>query len=447
MKANQLRKTFTEFFEASGHTLVPSSSLIPHDDTLLFTNSGMVPFKSFFLGNESPPFQRATTVQKCVRAGGKHNDLEEVGRTTRHLTFFEMLGNFSFGDYFKDEAIPMAWEFFSEVLGLDKDRLWVTVHETDDEAAEIWQNIVGVPPERIQRLGDDNWWRMADTGPNGPCSEIFWDMGSEYGPDGGPANTQAEDRYIEIWNLVFMQYDQQSDGTQISLPNPSIDTGAGLERLLSVLQGVDAVWETDEFQVLLASVMKACEIKNDPKDNLVSLQILTDHARSTTFLANDGVIPSNEDRGYVLRRIIRRAVRHAHLLGVEKPIMGTLSDAVVDLMREAYPDLEENRAHVKKILEREEKGFRQTLETGISILDKHLTELGSGESLSGDAAFQLHDTYGFPIELTQEITDERGVQIDLESFEALMSEQRERGRRDLALKEDPQITNSDFQQI
>jgi len=278
MKANQLRKTFTEFFEASGHTLVPSSSLIPHDDTLLFTNSGMVPFKNFFLGNESPPFQRATTVQKCVRAGGKHNDLEEVGRTTRHLTFFEMLGNFSFGDYFKDEAIPMAWEFFTEVLGLNKDRLWVTVHETDDEAAEIWQNIVGVPPERIQRLDDDNWWRMADTGPNGPCSEIFWDMGSEYGPDGGPANTQAEDRYIEIWNLVFMQYDQQSDGTQISLPNPSIDTGAGLERLLSVLQGVDAVWETDEFQVLLASVMKACEIKNDPKDNLVSLQILTDHA-------------------------------------------------------------------------------------------------------------------------------------------------------------------------
>ncbi len=447
MKANQLRKTFTEFFEASGHTLVPSSSLIPHDDTLLFTNSGMVPFKNFFLGNESPPFQRATTVQKCVRAGGKHNDLEEVGRTTRHLTFFEMLGNFSFGDYFKDEAIPMAWEFFTEVLGLNKDRLWVTVHETDDEAAEIWQNIVGVPPERIQRLDDDNWWRMADTGPNGPCSEIFWDMGSEYGPDGGPANTQAEDRYIEIWNLVFMQYDQQSDGTQISLPNPSIDTGAGLERLLSVLQGVDAVWETDEFQVLLASVMKACEIKNDPKDNLVSLQILTDHARSTTFLANDGVIPSNEDRGYVLRRIIRRAVRHAHLLGVEKPIMGTLSDAVVDLMSEAYPDLEENRAHVKKILEREEKGFRQTLETGISILDKHLTELGSGESLGGDAAFQLHDTYGFPIELTQEITNERGVQIDLESFEALMSEQRERGRRDLALKEDPQITNSDFQQI
>ena len=447
MKAKQLRKTFIEFFEDSGHTLVPSSSLIPHDDSLLFTNSGMVPFKSYFLGNEPPPFQRATTVQKCVRAGGKHNDLEEVGRTTRHLTFFEMLGNFSFGDYFKDEAIPMAWEFFTEVLGMDKDRLWVTVHDTDDEAAEIWQNIVGVPSDRIQRLDNDNWWRMADTGPNGPCSEIFWDMGPDYGPDGGPANTEAEDRYIEIWNLVFMQYNQQEDGTQIPLPNPSIDTGAGLERLLSVLQGVDAVWETDEFQILLSSVVEICQIQSKPEENLVSLQILADHARSTTFLANDGVVPSNEDRGYVLRRIIRRAVRHAHLLGVDQPIMGRLADAVIDLMGDAYPDLEDNRSHVTKILEREETGFRQTLETGISILDKHLTELGNGQSISGEVAFQLHDTYGFPIELTQEITDERGVKVDFESFADLMAEQRERGRKSLTSKEDIQTTNTDFQKI
>ena len=327
MKAQQLRKAFTEFFEDSGHTLVPSSSLIPHDESLLFTNSGMVPFKSYFLGNEPPPYNRATTVQKCVRAGGKHNDLEEVGRTTRHLTFFEMLGNFSFGDYFKDEAIPMAWKFFTEILKLDKERLWVTVHETDDEAAEIWRKAVGLPSERIQRLDEDNWWRMADTGPNGPCSEIFWDMGPQYGPEGGPANPEAEDRFIEIWNLVFMQYDQQKDGTQTPLPNPSIDTGAGLERVLSVLQGVDSVWETDEFQTLLSNVSKICGNKDNAKESAVSLQILADHARSTTFLVNDGVIPSNEDRGYVLRRIIRRAVRHAHLLNVEEIIMGDLADA------------------------------------------------------------------------------------------------------------------------
>ena len=447
MKAKQLRKAFTEFFEASGHTLVPSSSLIPHDDSLLFTNSGMVPFKGYFQGVDTPPYNRATTVQKCVRAGGKHNDLEEVGRTTRHLTFFEMLGNFSFGDYFKDEAIPMAWEFFTKVLDLEEGRLWITVHETDDEAANIWENIVGVPADRIQRLDADNWWRMADTGPNGPCSEIFWDMGPKYGPDGGPANPEADNRYIEIWNLVFMQYDQQKDGTQVPLPNPSIDTGAGLERLLSVVQGVDAVWHTDEFQSLLSSVADACQVQVESEEILISLQILADHARSTTFLANDGVVPSNEDRGYVLRRIIRRAVRHAHLLGMDEPIMPTLADAVVDLMKDAYPDLEENRIHVKQILEREEVSFRQTLATGVSILDKHLQELKSGESLNGKVAFQLHDTYGFPIELTQEITNEKGIGVDLDSFEALMAEQRERGRKDLTSKQELKTTNEEFQKI
>ena len=251
MKARELRSAFTTFFEKRGHEVVPSASLIPHDDTILFTNAGMVPFKNYFLGIENPPYRRATTVQKCVRAGGKHNDLDEVGRTSRHLTFFEMMGNFSFGDYFKEEAIPLAWEFFTDVLQLDPERLWVTVHHTDEEAAQIWEQKVGVPPDRIQRLGEDNWWRMADTGPNGPCSEIFWDKGEKYGPPGGPENPASDERYIEIWNLVFMQFDQQSDGEQIPLPRPSIDTGAGLERVLSVMQNVDAVWELDEFQTLL----------------------------------------------------------------------------------------------------------------------------------------------------------------------------------------------------
>ena len=285
MDANQLRQAFTTFFAERDHEVVPSGSLIPHDATLLFTNAGMVPFKSYFLGEEAPPYKRATTVQKCVRAGGKHNDLDEVGRTSRHLTFFEMMGNFSFGDYFKEDAIPMAWDFFTEVLGLDPERLWVTVHLSDDEAAEIWADKVGVPAERIQRLDEDNWWRMADTGPNGPCSEIFWDKGPEYGPEGGPANPEADERYIEIWNLVFMQFDQQPDGSQVPLPKPSIDTGAGLERVLSVLQGVDAVWGTDDLFRLVEGVAALAGVSDrcDPY-TVVSLQILADHARSTSFL-------------------------------------------------------------------------------------------------------------------------------------------------------------------
>ncbi len=294
MKARELRSAFTTFFEKRGHEVVPSASLIPHDDTILFTNAGMVPFKNYFLGIENPPYRRATTVQKCVRAGGKHNDLDEVGRTSRHLTFFEMMGNFSFGDYFKEEAIPLAWEFFTDVLQLDPERLWVTVHHTDEEAAQIWEQKVGVPPDRIQRLGEDNWWRMADTGPNGPCSEIFWDKGEKYGPPGGPENPASDERYIEIWNLVFMQFDQQSDGEQIPLPRPSIDTGAGLERVLSVMQNVDAVWELDEFQTLLEAAEAITGVGKDSENStLVSLQILVDHARSSSYLISDGVIPSN----------------------------------------------------------------------------------------------------------------------------------------------------------
>ncbi|HJM98408.1 MAG TPA: alanine--tRNA ligase, partial [Acidimicrobiales bacterium] len=435
MKARELRSEFTTFFEKRGHEVVPSSSLIPHDETILFTNAGMVPFKNYFLGLEKPPYKRATTVQKCVRAGGKHNDLDEVGRTSRHLTFFEMMGNFSFGDYFKKDAIPLAWEFFTEVLELDPERLWVTVHDSDDEAAEIWENDVGVPPERIQRLDDDNWWRMADTGPNGPCSEIFWDKGEGYGPSGGPENPEAEERYVEIWNLVFMQYDQQADGTQIPLPKPSIDTGAGLERILSVLQGVDAVWETDEFQKLLVAAAEITEAGNlQDESTLVSLQILADHARSTTFLTNDGVIPSNEDRGYVLRRIVRRAVRHAYLLGVEDLVMPRLVDEVITIMDDAYPELVENRDLIKETLGREEEGFRKTLSSGMKILDNHLSEMISGQTLNGQIVFQLHDTYGFPFELTQEIAAERGVQIDHKGFEKSMSEQKDRAKADSTLK-------------
>ena len=446
MKARELRSAFTTFFEKRGHEVVPSSSLIPHDDTILFTNAGMVPFKNYFLGIENPPYKRATTVQKCVRAGGKHNDLDEVGRTSRHLTFFEMMGNFSFGDYFKEEAIPLAWEFFTKVLKLDPERLWVTVHHTDDEAAQIWEEKVGVPPDRIQRLGEDNWWRMADTGPNGPCSEIFWDKGEKYGPPGGPENPASDERYVEIWNLVFMQYDQQADGEQIPLPKPSIDTGAGLERVLSVIQNVDAVWELDEFQTLLEAAEAITGVTKDYENStLVSLQILVDHARSSSFLISDGVIPSNEDRGYVLRRIVRRAVRHAYLLGVEKPIMSDLADAVITLMDDAYPDLAENKNLIKDALQREEEGFRRTLSAGMKILEGHLSQVNESEELSGAVAFQLHDTYGFPMELTQEIAAERKIPINIEQFNNEMTLQRERGKADSTLKGNSSNLNSQLQ--
>jgi len=331
--SNEVRKAFTDFFAARSHNDVASASLIPHDPTLLFTVAGMVPFKTYFTGEETPPYARAVTIQKCVRAGGKHNDLDEIGRTKRHLTFFEMMGNFSFGDYFKSEACAWAWEFVTEVLGLDKDRLWVTVHLSDDEAAAIWEHEVGVPAERIQRLDEDNYWKMGDVGPCGPCSEIFWDKGPEFGADGGPEHGD-EDRFIEIWNLVFMQFDQQADGSKTPLPKPSIDTGMGLERTVSVLLGVDSVWDTDELAQLQAAAAALTGV--DPAtaafEQLVSLRILADHARSTSMLVSDGVFPSNEARGYVLRRILRRAVRHAYILGVETPVMGGMVDAVVEIM-------------------------------------------------------------------------------------------------------------------
>ena len=438
MQANQLRRAFVEFFTERGHSSVPSASLIPIDPTLLFTVAGMVPFKPYFVGEEVPPFRRAVSVQKCVRAGGKHNDLEEVGRTKRHLTFFEMMGNFSFGDYFKEEAIAWAWELFTVKLGLDPERLWITVHVSDDEAERIWHEQVGVPMERIQRLDKDNFWQAGDTGPCGPCSEIFWDKGPGHGAEGGPA-LGGDERYVEIWNLVFMQYDGQPDGTRIPLPKPSIDTGAGLERVLTVLQNVDSVWDLDEFVQLLAVAQDASGVVygQDPiKD--VSLRIFAEHARTMTFLVSDGVFPSNEGRGYVLRRIIRRAVRHAYILGLEDLVMPRMVDAVVAVMGADYPELVRSHDFVRGVITREEERFRQTLKTGSTILDEALAGLPAGAQLDGRVAFQLHDTYGFPLEVTQEITAERNIEVDVAGFETEMAQQRRRAkgaRKDITASE------------
>ncbi len=428
MKAKELRKAFTDYFVGRDHQRLPSASLIPHDQTLLFVNSGMVPFKSYFLGEEVPEHRRAVTVQKCVRAGGKHNDLDEVGRTARHLTFFEMMGNFSFGDYFKPEAIAMAWEFVTEVLGLDPERLWVTVHLTDDEAAEIWRDSVGIPAERIQRLDEDNWWRMADTGPNGPCSEIFWDKGPKYGEDGGPAHGD-EDRFVEIWNLVFMQFETDEAGESTPLPKPSIDTGAGLERILAVLQEKDSVFEIDEMAALISAAeeITGYQLGNNDRSDL-ALRVLAEHARTMAFLISDGVFPSNEDRGYVLRRIMRRGIRFAYLLGVEDLVTAKLVDAVVDIMGEDYPQLQTTHELIRSVVEREEIQFRKTLATGSSILDEHLAEVPEGGDLPGSVAFMLHDTYGFPFEVTEEVVVERGMSVDRPGFDEAMAEQRSRAK-------------------
>ncbi|MEY2967220.1 MAG: hypothetical protein RLY50_1270 [Actinomycetota bacterium] len=429
--ANELRRAFSGFFGSRGHTVVPSASLIPHDPTLLFTVAGMVPFKPYFMGDEVAPYDRAVTVQKCVRAGGKHNDLDDVGRTKRHLVFFEMLGNFSFGDYFKNDAIPWSWELVTEVFGFDGDRLWITVHDSDDEAEQIWHDVVGVPMERIQRLGDkDNFWQAGDTGPCGPCSEIHIDRGPSFGPDGGPANDPQGDRFLEFWNLVFMQYNQEADGSRSPLPRPSIDTGAGLERILALVQGVDSVWETDVLFPLVdtAQSLTGARYQAGNYDDRASfsLRVLAEHARSATMLINDGVFPSNENRGYVLRRIIRRAVRHAFLLGTESLVMPRLAEVAIDVMGDAYTDLAKNKSFVTGVLAREEERFRDTLRTGLSILEEDLSR-GEGR-LSGTATFLLHDTYGFPLELTQEIAAERGVDVDVDGFSVEMERQRTRAK-------------------
>ncbi len=429
--ANELRDAFTGFFAARGHTAVPSASLIPHDPTVLFSVAGMVPFKSYFTGDEQAPYKRAVSVQKCARAGGKHNDLDDVGRTKRHLVFFEMLGNFSFGDYFKAEAIPWSWELVTETFGLDGDRIWVTVHHSDDEAEAIWHEQVGVPMDRIQRLGDkDNFWQMGETGPCGPCSELHIDRGPAFGPEGGPLNDPHGDRFMEFWNLVFMQFNQDNTGTRTPLPKPSIDTGAGLERILCLIQGVDAVWETDLMQPLIdcaQSLTGATYLPGDYDDKAsFSLRVLAEHARSGAMLVNDGVFPSNEGRGYVLRRILRRAVRHAYMLGADKLVMPGLVETAVDVMAAAYPDVVKNRDFLLGVITREEERFRHTLRNGLTLLDRELTE--GIETLSGSAAFMLHDTYGFPLEVTQEIVEERGVGIDIDGFSVEMRAQRDRAK-------------------
>jgi alanyl-tRNA synthetase len=429
--ANELRAAYTGFFADRAHTSVPSASLIPHDPTVLFTVAGMVPFKPYFVGDEMPPFKRAVSVQKCARAGGKHNDLDDVGRTKRHLVFFEMLGNFSFGDYFKSDAIPWSWELVTEVFGFDGDRIWITVHESDDEAEAIWHEVVGVPMSRIQRLGDkDNFWQMGETGPCGPCSELHIDRGPSFGPDGGPLNDPTGDRFMEFWNLVFMQFNQAPDGTRTPLPSPSIDTGAGLERILALVQGVDSVWETDALYPLVEqaqSVTGRSYVSGDYDDRAsFSLRVLAEHARSSTMLVNDGVFPSNENRGYVLRRIIRRAVRHAYLLGTEKLVMPSLVSTAIDVMGVAYPDLVANRDFIVGVMTKEEERFRQTLKTGLAILEDELA--ASPTLLSGSTAFQLHDTYGFPLELTEEIVSERGIGLDVDGFTTAMTEQRRRAK-------------------
>ena len=445
MQAGELREAFSAFWTERDHQVRSSASLIPHEPSLLFTVAGMVPFMPYFLGEEQPPKSRLCTIQKCVRAGGKHNDLDDIGRTNRHFTFFEMMGNFSFGDYFKAEAIPWAWEFVTEVLGLEEERLWVTVHVSDDEAEEIWASSVGLAPERIQRLDKDNWWAAGDTGPCGPCSEIFYDLGPEFGDDGGPAEG-GQDRFIEVWNLVFMQFSNDGSGELQPLPQTGIDTGAGMERLLAVLQGVPSVWDIDLFAPLLSEAERITGIKyGEDSSTDVSMRIFADHARSTALLISDGVFPSNEDRGYVLRRIIRRAVRHAWTLGVEDVVMPGLVEVVAEVMGDHYSDLRENLELIKDVVGREEAQFRRTLATGSQILEEAVSSLAEGDSLPGTIAFQLHDTFGFPVEVTEEILSERNLALDKEAFDLSMDEQRERARS--ARDDGPAVANEVYRQI
>jgi alanyl-tRNA synthetase len=428
-----IRQAFLDFFAERDHRIVPSSSLVPASDpTLLFTNAGMVQFKDVFLGSDKRSYSRATSSQRCVRAGGKHNDLENVGYTARHHTFFEMLGNFSFGDYFKREAIEYAWEFLSETCGLPADKLWVTVYEDDQEAADIWLNEIGVDSKRFSRIGDkpgkrfesDNFWAMGDTGPCGPCSEIFYDHGPEV--PGGPPGTPEEDgdRYIEVWNLVFMQYDRAADGSMSPLPAPSVDTGMGLERLAAILQGVHSNYEIDLFQALIDEAAKFTGTKDR---EAASLKVIADHIRACAFLIVDGVLPANEGRGYVLRRIIRRAIRHGYKLGCKDLFFARMVEPLAGLMGDAYPELTEKQAHVIEVLEREEKRFGETLDQGMKLLEGVIAEL-DGREIPGDVAFKLYDTFGFPIDLTRDIARERDLTVDESGFEQAMNAQRERAR-------------------
>ncbi len=426
MKTIQLRQLFLNYFIERGHENVPSSPLVPgNDPTLLFTNSGMVQFKDVFTGQDSRSYSRAVTAQRCVRAGGKHNDLENVGYTARHHTFFEMLGNFSFGDYFKKQAIHYAWELLTREIGLDRDRLWVTVYKDDDEAADVWLNDIGVPTERFRRIAtSDNFWAMGDTGPCGPCSEIFYDHGPEV--EGGPPGSEDEDgdRYVELWNLVFMQFDRLSDGSKVLLPKPSVDTGMGLERIATVLQKVYSNYEIDLFQALIKN---AATVVGTSDFDSKALRVIADHIRSAAFLITDGVTPSNETRGYVLRRIIRRAIRHGYQLGCRKPFFHQLTGSLVEQMGDAYPELRHAQSLVERILLREEQQFLTTLDAGLKILDREIASL-SGSVLAGDVAFRLYDTYGFPLDLTEDYLREFDLTMDKVAFEECMAQQRERSR-------------------
>ena len=426
---NEIRSKFLDFFAANGHEIVPSSPLVPRNDpTLMFTNAGMVQFKNVFTGVEKRPYQRATTSQKCVRAGGKHNDLDNVGYTARHLTFFEMLGNFSFGDYFKERAIELAWNLITKEYGLKKDKLLVTIYHDDDEAAGHWKKIAGFSDDRIIRIAtSDNFWAMGDTGPCGPCSEIFIDRGEHIwgGPPGSPE--EDGDRFLEFWNLVFMQFEQVTKEERVALPRPSIDTGLGLERMACILQGVDSVFETDLFRHLIDATSSA--LGHGPEEQTVaSFRVIADHLRSSAFLVADGVLPSNEGRGYVLRRIMRRAMRHAQLLGAKEPLMHRLVWALVREMGQAYPDLVRAEKLIEETLRLEETRFRKTLERGLSILDEKSAGLKKGDMFDGDTAFTLYDTYGFPLDLTQDALKSRGISVDQASFTDAMERQREKAR-------------------
>ncbi len=426
---NDIRSTFLNYFAKQGHQIVPSSPLVPRNDpTLMFTNSGMVQFKNLFTGVETRDYKRATTAQKCVRAGGKHNDLDNVGYTARHHTFFEMLGNFSFGDYFKSDAIPFAWELITKEFDIPKDRLLVTVYHTDDEAANIWKKVAGLSDDRIIRIAtNDNFWMMGPTGPCGPCTEIFFDHGEKYwgGPPGSPE--EDGDRFVEIWNLVFMQNEQFEDGSMIELPNQSIDTGMGIERVAALLQGTNDNYSTDLIRSLIEASADATSSDPDGPGK-THHRVIADHLRSTSFLIADGVMPSNDGRGYVLRRIMRRAMRHAHLLGAKDPVMHKLVPAVVSQMGAAYPELTQAQAMIQETLLQEETRFKQTLDRGLKLLDDELSKLDDGAALPGDAAFKLYDTYGFPLDLTQDALREKGRIVDTAGFESAMAEQKAKAR-------------------
>ncbi|MHB8166516.1 MAG: alanine--tRNA ligase, partial [Sulfuricella sp.] len=436
MKSSEIRKIFLDYFASKGHAVVASSSLVPHEDpTLLFTNAGMNQFKDVFLGFDKRPYTRAASSQKCVRAGGKHNDLENVGYTARHHTFFEMLGNFSFGDYFKREAIHYAWELLTDVFKLPKDKLWVTVYAEDDEAYDIWTREIGVPAGRVIRIGDnkgarytsDNFWMMGETGPCGPCSEIFYDHGEPIfgGPPGSP--DEDGDRYIEIWNNVFMQFNRDEQGVMHPLPKPSVDTGMGLERISAVLQHVHSNYEIDLFQTLIKAAAREthCADLDSP-----SLKVLADHIRACSFLIADGIIPGNEGRGYVLRRIIRRAIRHGYKLGARTAFFHKLLPDLVAEMGDAYPELKQNQARIGEVLKQEEERFFATIEHGMAILETDLAELArsGAKAFNGETAFKLHDTYGFPLDLTQDVCREHGVTVDAAAFDTAMARQKEQAR-------------------